>query len=124
MPHVLSAAELVLGRSGAGTVWESAVLGKPMLLVPLRGSGTRGDQVENARFFENAGAALTLSAGQANPESLAETVNVLAVDPAKRSAMAAASLRIGALDGAGVIARNIAGVVEKQIGRSHEFRGN
>ena len=29
-----------------------------MVLIPLRGSGTRGDQVENARLFEEAGAAI------------------------------------------------------------------
>jgi UDP-N-acetylglucosamine--N-acetylmuramyl-(pentapeptide) pyrophosphoryl-undecaprenol N-acetylglucosamine transferase len=32
-----------------------------MILLPLRGSGTRGDQVENARLFEKAGAALNLA---------------------------------------------------------------
>jgi UDP-N-acetylglucosamine--N-acetylmuramyl-(pentapeptide) pyrophosphoryl-undecaprenol N-acetylglucosamine transferase len=60
MPQVLAAADLVLSRSGAGTVWENATLGKPLVLLPLRGRGTRGDQVENAEFFERAGAALVL----------------------------------------------------------------
>ncbi|MDR0323598.1 MAG: UDP-N-acetylglucosamine--N-acetylmuramyl-(pentapeptide) pyrophosphoryl-undecaprenol N-acetylglucosamine transferase, partial [Treponema sp.] len=46
LPDVMAAAELVLGRSGAG-IWEWAVSGKPMILIPLTGSGTRGDQVEN-----------------------------------------------------------------------------
>ena len=59
MPDVMAAAELVMGRSGAG-IWEWAVSGKPMLLIPLSGSGTRGDQVENARYFENKGAAQVL----------------------------------------------------------------
>ncbi|MCX7788190.1 MAG: undecaprenyldiphospho-muramoylpentapeptide beta-N-acetylglucosaminyltransferase [Spirochaetes bacterium] len=52
LPHVLAAADGVVSRAGAGTLWELAALCKPMLLIPLRGSGTRGDQVRNARLFE------------------------------------------------------------------------
>ncbi len=52
LPHVLAAADGVVSRAGAGTLWELAALCKPMLLIPLRGTGTRGDQVRNARLFE------------------------------------------------------------------------
>ena len=52
LPHVLATADLVVSRAGAGTLWEQAALCKPMLLIPLRGTGTRGDQVRNARLFE------------------------------------------------------------------------
>jgi UDP-N-acetylglucosamine--N-acetylmuramyl-(pentapeptide) pyrophosphoryl-undecaprenol N-acetylglucosamine transferase len=124
MPHVLASAELILGRSGAGTVWESAVLGKPMVLIPLSGSGTRGDQVENARFFEKAGAALVLSGETASAENMAKTVNGLAMNAEKRQAMAAASLKAGGLDGAAIIARNIARAAEKHSGEADEFCGN
>jgi UDP-N-acetylglucosamine--N-acetylmuramyl-(pentapeptide) pyrophosphoryl-undecaprenol N-acetylglucosamine transferase len=107
MPHVLAAAELVLGRSGAGTVWESAALGKPMILIPLCGSGTRGDQVENARFFERQGAALVLVGDDAKPGTLSGLVNILAEDSPKREAMAAAANRIGSLDGTAIISDSI-----------------
>jgi UDP-N-acetylglucosamine--N-acetylmuramyl-(pentapeptide) pyrophosphoryl-undecaprenol N-acetylglucosamine transferase len=107
MPHVLGAAELVLGRSGAGTVWESAALGKPMILIPLCGSGTRGDQVENARFFERQGAALVLVGDEAKPGTLSGLVNTLAEDPSRREAMAAAANRIGSLNGAAIISDSI-----------------
>jgi len=112
MPHVLAAAELVLGRSGAGTVWESATLGKPMILVPLCGSGTRGDQVENARFFEKQGAALVLTGDEARPETLSALVNILAEDPSRRGAMADAANRIGSLDGTAIISDSI---IKEQI---------
>jgi len=111
MPHVLAAAELVLGRSGAGTVWESAALGKPMVLIPLCGSGTRGDQVENARFFERQGAALVLAGDEAQPETLSGLVNILAEDPSRREAMAAAARRIGSLDGTAIISDSIKGAI-------------
>ncbi|MDR0558323.1 MAG: undecaprenyldiphospho-muramoylpentapeptide beta-N-acetylglucosaminyltransferase [Treponema sp.] len=104
MPHTLAAAELALGRSGAGTVWECAAVGKPMALIPLRGSGTRGDQVENARFFEKAGAAVVID----RTERLAGIIAELAVDDEKRAAMARASLAVGVRDGARIIADIIA----------------
>jgi UDP-N-acetylglucosamine--N-acetylmuramyl-(pentapeptide) pyrophosphoryl-undecaprenol N-acetylglucosamine transferase len=104
MPDVMSCAEIVMGRSGAG-IWEWAVCGKPMLLIPLSGSGTRGDQVENARYFEKKGAALVLLGEDANPKTVAAAVKTLAVDVKKREAMAAASSEAGKLDGAQIIAR-------------------
>jgi len=111
MPHVLAAAELIVGRSGAGTVWESAALGKPMILIPLCGSGTRGDQVENARFFEREGAALVLSGGEGGSKELAGAVSAIAADPARREAMAEAARRIGCLDGAAIIGNAIKEVI-------------
>jgi UDP-N-acetylglucosamine--N-acetylmuramyl-(pentapeptide) pyrophosphoryl-undecaprenol N-acetylglucosamine transferase len=103
MPQVLAAAELVVGRSGAGTVWESAVLGKPMILIPLCGSGTRGDQVENARFFEKEGAALVLTGSDTTAEKLSAFINSLACDNEKRGLMAKASLKAGSPGGASII---------------------
>ena len=109
MPHVLAAAEIVVGRSGAGTVWESAVLGKPMILIPLCGPGTRGDQVENARYFEEKGAALVLEGSEATADNLVGFVNFLAGDYKKRKEMSMASLAIGSLDGAAIIGDSIKG---------------
>jgi UDP-N-acetylglucosamine--N-acetylmuramyl-(pentapeptide) pyrophosphoryl-undecaprenol N-acetylglucosamine transferase len=111
MPHVLASAELVVGRSGAGTVWESAALGKPMILIPLTGSGTRGDQVENARFFEREGAALVLSGSLACPENLARMVDTVAKDKLKRETMAEAARRIGTLDGTAIISDSIMRII-------------
>jgi UDP-N-acetylglucosamine--N-acetylmuramyl-(pentapeptide) pyrophosphoryl-undecaprenol N-acetylglucosamine transferase len=107
MPHVISAAELVLCRSGAGTVWECASLKKPMILVPLRGSGTRGDQVENARIFEKAGAALNLAdtPPEEMPERLVSLAALLAGDEKRRASMAQA--RFDGLKPAELIARAI-----------------
>ncbi|MDR1239961.1 MAG: undecaprenyldiphospho-muramoylpentapeptide beta-N-acetylglucosaminyltransferase [Treponema sp.] len=117
LPHVMAAAELVLGRSGAGTVWESAALGLPMALIPLRGPGTRGDQVENARFFERAGAALVLSGGELEPRTLTRALASIAEDREKRKAMAAASKRIGETNGAALIADSLcAFLTEKKRG--------
>ena len=107
MPHVIAAAALVLCRSGAGTIWECASLGKPMILIPLAGSGTRGDQVENARYLEEKGAALVLS-GDVKAEDVAAAVEKLAGDDGARTKMAAAALEFAAPDGGRFIAEAIA----------------
>ena len=98
IPHVIAAAELVLCRSGAGTIWECKSLGKPMVLIPLRGSGTRGDQVENARLFEKAGTAICFIPDEAGEESggaaarLSALIASLADDSERRRAMAEAKI--------------------------------
>ena len=70
MPDVVSAADVILSRAGANSIWEAAVLKKPMVLVPLCGSGTRGDQVDNAEFFRSRGAAEVLLGAEADSEHL------------------------------------------------------
>lgn len=72
MPDVVACADVIMGRSGAGTIWEGAVLFKPMVLIPLCGSGSRGDQVDNALFFEKKGAAAVLVGEKADGAHLRE----------------------------------------------------
>jgi UDP-N-acetylglucosamine--N-acetylmuramyl-(pentapeptide) pyrophosphoryl-undecaprenol N-acetylglucosamine transferase len=107
LPQVMAAAELVLGRSGAGTVWEAAAAGKPMALIPLRG-GARGDQVENAAFFERAGAAVVIRGRPGEMAgALIQTVHELAENAEKRNAMAAAAGALGKTDAAAILAHAI-----------------
>ena len=74
MPDVVSAADVILSRAGANSIWEAAVLLKPMVLVPLCGSGTRGDQVDNAEYFKTRGAAEVLLGKDADSEHLKEAL--------------------------------------------------
>ncbi len=115
LPHIMSAAEFVLSRSGAG-IWECAFLGKPMILVPLEGSGTRGDQGQNAEYFRKAGAALVLEGSEVNPTSLLGAIKTLEQDKEKRASMAAASLKIGKKDAAGFIAQALSDKIKKTGG--------
>ena len=93
MPSVIQAADIVLSRSGANSIWECAVCRKPMLLVPLSGSGTRGDQVDNARYFERAGAALVLAGADADAAHLREALESL-LDADRRAGMSEAAGKI------------------------------
>lgn len=77
MPSVIQAADVVLSRAGANSLWECAVCAKPLVLIPLCGSGTRGDQVDNARFFEKKNAALVLAGEEATSEKLISSLTEL-----------------------------------------------
>ncbi|MCR4821569.1 MAG: undecaprenyldiphospho-muramoylpentapeptide beta-N-acetylglucosaminyltransferase [Treponema sp.] len=96
MSHVISAADIILSRAGANSIWEASVLGKPMLLIPLCGSGTRGDQVDNARFFEEKGAAIVLLGEYAGSSYLKTSLEkFLDSDFRNKAALASASLSQG-----------------------------
>lgn len=77
MPNVVAASDIVMGRAGANSIWEAAVLLKPMLLIPLYGHGTRGDQVDNAKFFEEKKAAKVLIGQEVSKERLVVSLKEL-----------------------------------------------
>lgn len=106
LPDLYAAADIVVGRAGAGIVWESSAAGKPMILVPLV-KGSRGDQVENARLLSDAGGAITLTGADATAERLAGEIRQLATDPNKRAHMARAAAAVAPPDAASAIANLI-----------------
>lgn len=77
MPHVFAAADAVLSRSGANSIWEGAVLAKPMILLPLEGEGTRGDQVDNAEFFARQGAAIVIRKAESSSQKLRDALSLV-----------------------------------------------
>jgi len=93
MNNVIACSDIILSRSGANTIWESAVSGKPSILVPLMGSGTRGDQYDNAMYFKNRGAAFVLSGEEVTDINLRTCLNEL-LDENKRKQMAECSKKM------------------------------
>lgn len=77
MPDVIACADIVVSRAGANSIWECSVLSKAMVLVPLCGSGTRGDQEDNAAFFERHEAAVVLGRNNATSEKLKAALETL-----------------------------------------------
>ena len=69
MPSVQACCDVIFSRAGANTLWEAIATEKPLVLLPLAGSGTRGDQVENAAFLEKQGAAIVIKNGQGESEA-------------------------------------------------------
>jgi UDP-N-acetylglucosamine--N-acetylmuramyl-(pentapeptide) pyrophosphoryl-undecaprenol N-acetylglucosamine transferase len=95
----LAAAHLMIGRSGASTVCEIAVAGRPSILVPLK-IALDDDQGQNARLLAEAGAAIVMREDAFSPEHLAETLRSLIEDPARLAAMAAAATAVAKPDAA------------------------
>ncbi|SFI69464.1 UDP-N-acetylglucosamine-N-acetylmuramylpentapeptide N-acetylglucosamine transferase [Treponema bryantii] len=114
MPDVVSAADVILSRAGANSIWEAAVLNKPMVLVPLCGSGTRGDQVDNAEFFKNRGAAEMLLGAEADSEHLKESLTKM-LDAEKRAEYSKA---VEKLTHGEVPAKKIAQILFDKIGQN------
>lgn len=54
---IFKASDLVISRAGSNTIFELALLNKPMLLIPLSKKASRGDQIENANYFNKLGIA-------------------------------------------------------------------
>ncbi len=69
-------ADLIIGRSGAGTISEITVLGKPSILIPYPYSANN-HQLENAKVLERAGAAVIIEDRLAFAEKIAETIDDL-----------------------------------------------
>ncbi|MGH8899633.1 MAG: UDP-N-acetylglucosamine--N-acetylmuramyl-(pentapeptide) pyrophosphoryl-undecaprenol N-acetylglucosamine transferase [Egibacteraceae bacterium] len=103
LPDVLAAADIVVGRSGAGTVAELTALGKPCIFIPLVPTG--GDeQRRNAAHLAEAGAARVLVGGDATGQRLLAELLALLDDPAQRGRIAAAARAHGRPDAAAAVA--------------------
>jgi len=99
LPARLASSDLVVSRSGAGTVAELAAIGRPSILVPLPGSIDQ-DQFANAGVLAQADAALRIVQADFTPDRLAAEISALAAEPARLAAMAARARSVGRLDGA------------------------
>src|SRR6201995_973994 len=106
LPARLAANQLVISRSGAGTVSELAAIGRPSILVPLPGAIDQ-DQFANAGVLSDAGGALRIVQSDFTPEWLASEISDLAADPAKLAAMAKAAGNAGRPAAAERLARRV-----------------
>lgn len=76
-------ADVVISRAGSGVINELLALNKPMLLVPLSKSNSRGDQIENSNLFEKMGFAQVLTEKNLNLDNLKNKLNLLAKNSEK-----------------------------------------
>lgn len=94
LADVQALADVVVSRSGAGTLAELTALGKPSVLIPLVPTG--GDeQQHNARYLQQAGAARALLGKSPSPADLADALEGLIADPELRADMAARAAQLG-----------------------------
>jgi UDP-N-acetylglucosamine--N-acetylmuramyl-(pentapeptide) pyrophosphoryl-undecaprenol N-acetylglucosamine transferase len=99
----LGASDLVFARAG-GSVWELAAAGKPAVLIP--GLFATGDhQTKNARYFEEAGAAVVVPEGEAGRAP--EVIRSLLDDPRRLGDLSRAMREIARPNAADEIAEEL-----------------
>ena len=81
IPARLAAAHLMIGRSGASTVAELSVAGRPAILVPYP-AATDDHQFYNAKALTEAGAAWVLRQNAFTPEAVCARLEALLASPA------------------------------------------
>jgi len=94
LPERIARSHLVIARSGASTVAELCVLGRPAIMVPLPGS-LDADQKNNALVVEAAGGGWIAEQATLSPLSLGTRLTTLLNDPAQLESAAAAARSLG-----------------------------
>jgi UDP-N-acetylglucosamine--N-acetylmuramyl-(pentapeptide) pyrophosphoryl-undecaprenol N-acetylglucosamine transferase len=109
MPAALAAAELVVGRAGAGALGEMCAVGRPGLLVPYPFAAGDHQRV-NADALVRAGAAVSFRQEEASVERLATELSGLAFDRPRLGRMAHAAREVGRPDAARAVALDLLGL--------------
>lgn len=81
------AADLIISRAGAGSIFEIAAVGKPSILIPLP-EAAQNHQVKNAYVFAENGAALVIEEANFRPHFILERIKYLFSQPQKLKEMA------------------------------------
>lgn len=83
LPHLMAAADLVISRAGANSIFEFLALKKPNLLIPLSAKASRGDQILNAESFERQGFSMVVEEEKLNTAMFLEKIKELYVNREK-----------------------------------------
>ncbi|MFD2042836.1 undecaprenyldiphospho-muramoylpentapeptide beta-N-acetylglucosaminyltransferase [Ornithinibacillus salinisoli] len=77
LKDIFAATDFVLSRAGANAIFEFVALRLPMLLIPLSMEASRGDQIINAKSFEEKKYALVLQEKELNEDTLVNELEQL-----------------------------------------------
>lgn len=66
---------LVISRAGANSLYEILALGKPHILIPLSAKVSRGDQIQNARYFQQLGISVVINDQDLSEHTLLAALN-------------------------------------------------
>ena len=105
MEDAYAAADAMVGRSGAGTVMETATVGLPVIFVPLPHGN--GEQARNAGFLVEGGAALLIDNAEFDAVRMSREVRALFDDPDTLPAMRRATRDLVPADASGRLAERV-----------------
>jgi UDP-N-acetylglucosamine--N-acetylmuramyl-(pentapeptide) pyrophosphoryl-undecaprenol N-acetylglucosamine transferase len=94
IPQRMRAAQLVICRSGASSVADLTVMGRPAIFIPLA-AAIRDEQTANARAMAQAGAAVVMQEAELDAEALAAQITAILNDPERAAQMARAAASLG-----------------------------
>ncbi|WP_022777368.1 undecaprenyldiphospho-muramoylpentapeptide beta-N-acetylglucosaminyltransferase [Butyrivibrio sp. AE3009] len=77
LKDIFAMADIVVSRAGANSICELLALKKPNILIPLSTKASRGDQMLNARSFEQQGFSLVIDNDDLDEDILVETIQDL-----------------------------------------------
>jgi UDP-N-acetylglucosamine--N-acetylmuramyl-(pentapeptide) pyrophosphoryl-undecaprenol N-acetylglucosamine transferase len=109
MERAYAAADLMLARSGASTVLETAAVGLPAVFVPYPHGN--GEQALNAELVVNAGGGILLADRNCTSVWVAEEIPALFAHPDRLSWMRSALAGVARLDAATVLASRVLEVI-------------
>jgi UDP-N-acetylglucosamine--N-acetylmuramyl-(pentapeptide) pyrophosphoryl-undecaprenol N-acetylglucosamine transferase len=75
LADLFAAADIVVSRSGANSLYEILALGKPHVLIPLSQKASRGDQIHNARYFQEQGISVVIDEESLTPQTLLDAIH-------------------------------------------------
>jgi UDP-N-acetylglucosamine--N-acetylmuramyl-(pentapeptide) pyrophosphoryl-undecaprenol N-acetylglucosamine transferase len=116
MPAALAASDLVLCRSGASTLTELAMLGRPSLLVPLPPGFTGSPQQVNAEMFVRSGAAVMVLDRDLTVERLLALLLPLLGDLERLGRLGAAARALANPRAADLLADAVAELAKRRMG--------
>lgn len=77
LSDMFALADIVISRAGANAICELLALHKPNILIPLSANASRGDQILNARSFEQQGFSMVIEEEQLDKTVLLNAVQEL-----------------------------------------------
>ena len=104
--HAYKAADFIISRSGAGTIFEIAALGKPSILVPLS-SAAANHQAKNAYSYAETGACLVVEQENLTPNFFLRKIHYLFSHSQELEKMKEAALGFSKPMAAKTIARHV-----------------
>lgn len=107
------AADIVVARSGSGTISEIAGFGRASILIPLEGSANNHQRV-NALEYARTGAAIVMEKENFTPHLFLASIKSILADPARKSAMETAARAFFRADAAEVIANELVRIGNKK----------
>jgi UDP-N-acetylglucosamine--N-acetylmuramyl-(pentapeptide) pyrophosphoryl-undecaprenol N-acetylglucosamine transferase len=106
LKHAYQAADLIVSRSGSGSIFEIAAVGKPSILIPLP-SSAGNHQAKNAYTYAQNGSAMVIEQENLTQNFFLENLQILFTDKDKLLQMSQSALAFSKPLAARAIAREI-----------------